>query len=68
MVQVLEQHEIVAQDPLGQPFDPSLQEALMRQPSADVAPGEVLKVFEKGYTIGDRLVRPARVVVATKPE
>lgn len=49
----------------GKPFDPAEMEAVMRQPApAGFGDGEVLKVLRKGYAIGDRLVRPALVVVA----
>lgn len=51
-------------DPLGEPFDPELHEAMTMQPSADAEPGSVLTVYQKGYTLNGRLLRPARVVVA----
>lgn len=51
-------------DPLGEPFDPEYHEAMTMQPSADVEPGSVLTVYQKGYTLNGRLLRPARVVVA----
>jgi molecular chaperone GrpE len=44
-------------------FDPHVHEALLSQPS-DVEEGSVLEVVQKGYKLGDRVVRPARVVVA----
>jgi len=44
-------------------FDPHVHEALLSQPS-DVEEGSVIEVVQKGYTLGDRVVRPARVVVA----
>lgn len=49
---------------LGQPFDPSVHEALVQTPSAEVAPNTVVAVMEKGYLLRDRLLRPARVVVS----
>ena len=50
-------------------FDPHVHEALLSQPSSDQAEGTVIEVVQKGYTLGDRVVRPARVVVAApKPE
>ncbi len=55
-------------DPLGEPFDPELHEAMTMQPSADAEPGSVLTVYQKGYTLNGRLLRPARVVVARAPE
>jgi molecular chaperone GrpE len=47
-------------------FDPHVHEALLSQPS-DAAEGSVIDVVQKGYTLGDRVVRPARVVVAAPP-
>jgi molecular chaperone GrpE len=49
-------------------FDPHVHEALLSQPS-EAEEGSVIEVVQKGYTLGDRVVRPARVVVAApKPE
>ncbi|HSB37815.1 MAG TPA: nucleotide exchange factor GrpE [Gaiellaceae bacterium] len=45
------------------PFDPHVHEALLSQPS-DADEGTVIEVVQKGYRLGDRVVRPARVVVA----
>jgi len=47
-------------------FDPHVHEALLSQPS-DAEEGSVLEVVQKGYRLGDRVVRPARVVVAAAP-
>ncbi|MDH4254747.1 MAG: nucleotide exchange factor GrpE [Gammaproteobacteria bacterium] len=65
--QTLEQFGIAVVDPLGEPFDPEFHEAMTMQPSADAEPGSVLTVFQKGYTLNGRLLRPARVVVARAP-
>lgn len=54
-------------DPLGQPFDPTLHEAMVTQPS-EAAPDTVLEVVQKGYTLNGRLLRPARVIVARAPD
>lgn len=54
-------------EPLGRPFDPALHEALARQPSAEQPPNTVVAVLAKGYRLGDRVIRPARVVVASAP-
>jgi len=51
----------------GDPFDEELHEAMMRQPSSDVAPGTVLQEVRKGYQMGDRVIRHSRVVVAAEP-
>lgn len=50
------------------PFDPSFHEALGSEPSAEVEPGYVLRTFKKAYKLHDKLLRPAQVVVAKKPE
>ena len=46
------------------PFDPHVHEALLSQPSPGAEPGSVLEVVQRGYRVGDRVVRPARVIVA----
>jgi len=51
----------------GESFDPTLHEALMSQPSTDVTEPTVLHVAQPGHRVGDRVVRPARVIVA-QPE
>jgi molecular chaperone GrpE len=61
---VLDKYRIEVIDPVGEAFDPTFHEALMRQPSPDHAPGTVVTVFERGYKLGSRLIRPARTVVA----
>jgi molecular chaperone GrpE len=45
-------------------FDPHVHEALLAQPAEDREHGDVLDVIQKGYKLGDRVVRPARVIVA----
>jgi molecular chaperone GrpE len=45
-------------------FDPHVHEALLAQPAEDAEQGDVLQVLQKGYTLGDRVLRPARVIVA----
>jgi molecular chaperone GrpE len=55
--------EEVATSP-GDPFDPTVHEAVMTQPSDDHDQGAVLQVLERGYLLHGRLLRPAKVVVA----
>ena len=55
-------------DPVGEPFDPNLHEAMTMQPSDSAEPGSVLTVIQKGYQLNGRLLRPARVIVATEPQ
>ena len=54
-------------DPTGQPFNAEQQQAMMMQEVADVAPNTVVNVFQKGYMLNGRLLRPAMVVVAKAP-
>lgn len=61
---VLEKFGIVVLNPLGETFDPNNHEAMMLQPSNDVKPNTVLTVIQKGYRLNDRIIRPARVIVA----
>jgi len=51
-------------DPKGERFDPHLHEALSTQRADGAESGTVVEVVQKGYRLGDQLVRPARVVVA----
>jgi molecular chaperone GrpE len=60
----MERFGVVELDPEGEPFDPELHEAITMQPAEDAEPGTVLTVFQKGYSLNGRLLRPARVVVA----
>jgi molecular chaperone GrpE len=47
--------------------DPHVHEALLTQPSTDAEPGSVLSVVQRGYRVGDKVVRPARVIVSAEP-
>ena len=49
-------------------YDPHVHEALLSQPSSEQEEGSVIEVVQKGYMLGDRVVRPARVVVAAAPQ
>jgi molecular chaperone GrpE len=60
----LERNAVTVIEAKGQPFDPRLHDAISQIPSPDVAPGTVVHEMQKGYRIGDRLLRPAVVVVA----
>lgn len=59
----LARHGVTGFSALGQPFDPTLHEALMQQES-DAPPGTVVSEMSRGYKLNERLVRPAAVVVA----
>jgi molecular chaperone GrpE len=68
LITTMERFGVVELDPQGEPFDPELHEAMTMQPSAEVEPGSVLTVVQKGYTLNGRLLRPARVIVAQDPQ
>ncbi|SFL82700.1 nucleotide exchange factor GrpE [Marinobacter zhejiangensis] len=55
-------------NPVGEPFDPQLHEAMSMVPAPDAEPNSVVAVIQKGYTLNERLVRPAMVVVAKADE
>ena len=61
----LASHGLKEVNPLGQPFDPNLHEAISQQPSAEIADGAVVTVVRTGYTLNGRLLRPASVIVST---
>lgn len=67
LLTTLQRFGIEELDPQGEPFDPTHHEAITMQPSDDVEPGSVVTVFQKGYALNGRLLRPARVVVASEP-
>ncbi len=62
--EVLAKFDVVEVNPQGQPFDPSRHEAIGREVREDVAENTVVAVLQRGYLLGDRLLRPALVVVA----
>ena len=64
LVGLLESHDVVPVDPLGEQFDPAVQQALLHEPVPGLEEGEVAEVFRKGYLFGERLLRPALVKVA----
>lgn len=65
---VFAKFNIEALDPIGQAFNPELHQAMTTQPSEDVEPNTVLNVFQKGYILNGRLIRPAMVVVSKAVE
>jgi molecular chaperone GrpE len=60
----LSRNGVEAVDPKGERFDPTAHEALSTQPADGVEPGTVIEVMQKGYRLGEQLIRPARVVVS----
>lgn len=63
-VDVLVRFKVEAVDPAGQPFDAEFHQAVSMVPNPDLEPNTVMDVFQKGYTLNGRLVRPAMVVVS----
>ncbi len=61
---VFAKFNIEAIDPMGQPFNPEFHQAMTMLPSADAEPNTVINVFQKGYVLNGRLIRPAMVVVS----
>lgn len=65
LLDVLARRGVTVIDPVGADFDPHLHEAVVRVPAAGQRDGEIVEVFARGYRLGDRLLRPAMVKVAT---
>lgn len=62
-IDALKRFQVEQVAPLGEPFDPELHQAMSMVPNPDMENNSVLEVFQKGYTLNGRLVRPAMVVV-----
>jgi molecular chaperone GrpE len=67
LVDTLKRHNVETVDPEGQPFDPALHQAMTAVENPDLEPNTVMNVFQKGYTLHGRLIRPAMVVVSKAP-
>jgi molecular chaperone GrpE len=63
--ETLSRNGVEVLDPKGEKFDPNRHEALSTQPVEGVESGTVVEVLQKGYVLGEQLVRPARVVVSS---
>ena len=68
MADVMAKFDVVQIDPLGEPFNPELHQAMSMTPRRDVPPNAVVFVVQKGYTLNGRLVRPAMVMVSQTAE
>jgi len=64
---VLSRNGLSEVDPMGQPFDPTHHEAISRNETPGVAEPTVVQVLQKGFVLGERLIRPALVIVAVPP-
>jgi len=58
------QNVVLVEPSPGDDFDPNRHEAMMRQASDEVGPGQIVQVLQVGYAMGDRMLRPAKVVIA----
>ena len=65
---ILEKHSVGEVEAIGKSFDPAVHEAMAQVPDGSVAPNTVTEVLQKGYQLRERLLRPARVMVAKAPE
>lgn len=68
LTQTLQQMGIRQVGAPGEPFDPHWHEAVMMEPRADVPEGTVVQVTRPGYALGEHILRPAQVIVASAPE
>ena len=68
LTQAMDKFEITEVDPMGQKFDPERHEAMATQPSAEHEPNTVIHVVQKGYLLGERLLRPAMVIVSKEAD
>jgi molecular chaperone GrpE len=64
---VFQRHGIVRIEAMGQPLDPHRHQAMIEVPNDQAEPGTIVQEMQSGYTIKDRLLRPALVGVAKKP-
>lgn len=67
LAKLMQQHGIKPIDPAGETFNPELHQAMSMQETGDHPANTVISVMQKGYTLNDRLLRPAMVVVAKAP-
>jgi molecular chaperone GrpE len=64
LIHVMEKHGVKKLEPQGQKFDPNLHQAMFEIPDASVPAGTVVQIMQPGYTIGERVLRPALVGVS----
>src|SRR3954471_1497562 len=64
LIKVMEKHGVRKIEPQGQKFDPNIHQAMFELPDPSVPAGTVVQVMQPGYTIGERVLRPALVGVA----
>jgi molecular chaperone GrpE len=64
LIEILAKFNVVQLNPVGEPFDPQFHQAISMVENPDVEPNTVTLVMQKGYTINERLLRPAMVMVS----
>ena len=64
LLKMMEKHGVTKLEPLGERFDPNQQQAMYEVPTTDVPEGTVVQVMQAGFSIGDRVLRPALVAVS----
>ena len=64
LIKVMEKHGVRKIEPMGQKFDPNLHQAMFELPDSSVPAGTIVQVMQPGYTIGERVLRPALVGIA----
>jgi molecular chaperone GrpE len=67
MLDLLRKRGVTLIDALGADFDPNVHQAVIHEPSEDHREGEVMQELQRGYKLGERLLRPAMVKVAKRP-
>jgi molecular chaperone GrpE len=67
LMRVLERHGVARVDAVGRPLDPNRHQAMLEVETSEHAPGTIVAEFQAGYTLRDRLLRPALVSVAKEP-
>jgi len=65
LIGVFEKEGVEIVDPFGQEFDPQIHQAVGQREDADVPDNTVVEVFQKGYLLGGRVIRPAMVIVSS---
>jgi molecular chaperone GrpE len=68
MIDALKAHGVERMSSLGEQFDPSRHEAMMRRCEEDKPENEVVEEFQSGYKVGDQVIRPCKVIVNKLPE
>jgi len=67
LLDILQSYQVVPVNPVNEAFDPAFHQAMSMREDIEVEPNTVLEVFQKGYKLHDRLLRPAMVVVSKAP-